>query len=138
RLSGNRPVEDFVQEAKQHPEPLPVPRGFTAATLQLACALAATEVAGWVVRGESPNLEGKILTLDVRSWHRQTHTLVRRPQCPACGRPDEQWDRPARPVILQSRKKTFTRDGGHRVHPPEATLERYQHHVSPITGAVPF
>src|SRR5262249_34329771 len=34
-------------------------------------------------------------------------------------------------------KKTFTSDGGHRVVAPEQTLERYRHHVSPITGAVP-
>ena len=41
-----------------------------------------------------------------------------------------------RPVALESRRKTFVRDGGHRVVAPEVTLERYGHHVSPITGAV--
>ncbi len=41
-----------------------------------------------------------------------------------------------RPLVLESRQKSFTRDGGHRVVRPETTLERYGHHVSPITGAV--
>src|SRR5262249_28740716 len=36
----------------------------------------------------------------------------------------------------ERRKKLFVRDGGHRVTSPEATLERFSHHVSPITGAV--
>jgi ribosomal protein S12 methylthiotransferase accessory factor len=40
--------------------------------------------------------------------------------------------------VLESRKKVFTNDGGHRVVPPHETLERYGHHVSPITGAVPM
>src|SRR5207249_10059031 len=42
----------------------------------------------------------------------------------------------AGPVLLQSRKKVFTQDGGHRTSAPAETLERNQHHVSPITGAV--
>ncbi len=41
-----------------------------------------------------------------------------------------------RPLVLESRRKTFTRDGGHRVVDPETTLARYGHHVSSITGAV--
>lgn len=41
-----------------------------------------------------------------------------------------------RPPIFESRKKTLVRDGGHRVVPPEATLKRFGHHVSAITGAV--
>lgn len=43
---------------------------------------------------------------------------------------------PLRPLVFEHRKKTFTRDGGHRVISPEATLARFGHHVSPITGAV--
>jgi ribosomal protein S12 methylthiotransferase accessory factor len=41
------------------------------------------------------------------------------------------------PLELLSRKKTFTADGGHRTISPEATLRRYEHLVSPITGLVP-
>src|SRR5262249_12196412 len=76
-----------------------------------------------------------ILTLDVRGWQAQTHVVVRRPQCPACGRPDDYRDRAIAPLVLQSRPKTFTEDGGHRGSRPEETLARYEHHVSPISGA---
>jgi len=33
-------------------------------------------------------------------------------------------------------KKTFTEDGGHRICLPEETAERYEHHISPITGII--
>ncbi|HEV3263780.1 MAG TPA: TOMM precursor leader peptide-binding protein [Gemmataceae bacterium] len=136
RQRANREVEGYLQEKNGRAEPLPVPRASTPATQQIAWALAATEIAQWLVRGESTNLEGKILTVEVGSWKTQTHALTRRPQCPACGAADRQRQPPAPPVVLESRKKTFTQDGGHRVHSPETTLQRYGHHVSPITGAV--
>ncbi|MBI1916591.1 MAG: TOMM precursor leader peptide-binding protein [Planctomycetes bacterium] len=133
RLRANREAETYVQRKTGRPDPLPVPLADMPATRAIACNLAATEIAKWVARGESPDLEGKILTLDVLSWKTQWHTVVRRPQCSACGRPKQQRD-PA--VVLESRKKAFTRDGGHRAVSPEETLKRYQHHVSRLTGAV--
>ncbi len=45
--------------------------------------------------------------------------------------------RPFHPPVFGSGKKIFARDGGHRVVSPDVTLERYGHHVSAITGAVP-
>jgi oxazoline/thiazoline synthase len=136
QLRANRTVDMFVQKKQGRAEPVLASRAFTPATLQIAWNMAATEVAAWIARGESPNLEGKVLTFDLRSWRTQTHSVMRQSPCPACGPPEQDPDRPAPPVVLQSRKKTFTQDGGHRAHPPEATLERYQHHVSPLTGAV--
>jgi ribosomal protein S12 methylthiotransferase accessory factor len=129
-------VETALQEKKGLAEPFPVSRACTPATQQIAWNVAATEVAAWIARGESLNLEGQILTLDVRTWKTQTHTLVCLPSCPACGVPVEPGERPAPPVVLRSRKKTFVQDGGHRTLSPEATLDRFGHHVSPITGAV--
>ncbi|HEY3963894.1 MAG TPA: TOMM precursor leader peptide-binding protein [Planctomycetaceae bacterium] len=43
---------------------------------------------------------------------------------------------PSRPMTFERCQKTFVRDGGHRTISPEATLERFGHHVSSITGAV--
>lgn len=40
------------------------------------------------------------------------------------------------PIELVNRKVTFMQDGGHRTRAPEQTLKKYQHLVSPITGAV--
>jgi ribosomal protein S12 methylthiotransferase accessory factor len=103
----------------------------------VALGLAANAVASWVVRGELPELEGRLQTLDVPSWRLQTHTMTRLPFCPACGRQGGEV-RPFRPPVLESRRKAYTSDGGHRVVAPEETIEKYSGHVSPITGAVPM
>src|SRR6185436_10370045 len=55
--------------------------------------------------------------------------------CTACGVPTPT-DDAKNGVVLQSRKKTFTDDGGHRVLTPSETLRKYERHISPITGAV--
>jgi len=136
RLRANRPVESFLRARTGRDEPLPIPRGFTGATLQIACNLAAAKIAEWIVRGELPDLEGQIVTFDVRSLQVATHVLVWQPHCPACGDPPQGRDDPIAPIVLSSRGKTFTDDGGHRVVSPEVTLARHAHQVSPITGAV--
>ena len=135
RLRINRQVECYVHLKKGQADPFSVARSYTPATLQIAWNLAAMEIEAWIVRGESPLLEGKIQTFDLLSWKIQTHILVRRPQCPTCGDPEKYLHKSIQPLVLQSRRKIFT-DGGHRVVSPAATLERYGHHVSPITGAV--
>src|SRR5262245_16557523 len=138
RLAANSPVATYLRGRNGHAAAVEHDRACTPATLQVAWGLAAHAVASWVVRGELPELDGKLQTLDVAAWRLQTHTLIRLPFCPACGRGTDEAVRPFRSPVLQSRKKAFTNDGGHRVVPPEETLARYGHHVSPITGAVPM
>jgi ribosomal protein S12 methylthiotransferase accessory factor len=138
RLRANSPVATYLQERNGHVEAVVSDRAVTPATLQIAWGLAANAVASWVVRGELPNLEGKVQTLDVPTWRLQSHPLVQLPFCPACGRRPDDPPRPFRPPVLEKCKKTFTGDGGHRVAQPEETLARFGHHVSPITGAVPM
>jgi ribosomal protein S12 methylthiotransferase accessory factor len=133
RLRANREAEVYVQHKAGRIEPFLVPRTDTAATRAVAWNLAATEIARWIARGGSPELEGRILALDVLNWTTKTHTLVRRPQCPACGNPD---GRRGATVVFQSRPKLHTRDGGHRSVSPEETLRRHGHHVSGLTGVV--
>ncbi len=135
RMRANSPVAGYLEERRGHTGTTFLDPSQTPATRQVAWGLAATAVASWVVRGELPQLEGKVQTLDVLTLQAQSHTVLRQPPCPACG------DASARngqgePIVLQSCKKTFTQDGGHRAVAPERTLERYAHHVSPITGAV--
>ena len=138
RLRANRPVESYVAARNGHGGATGVDLGSSPATRQVAWGLTANAVATWVARGELPSLQGKVQTLDVPTGEARSHTLVRLPFCPACGTPHPATD-PAvvgRPIDLEHRRKTFTRDGGHRVVAPEVTLARYGHHVSPITGAV--
>jgi ribosomal protein S12 methylthiotransferase accessory factor len=138
RLRASSPITTYLQERNGHTAAVVEDRACTPATWQVAAGLAANAVASWVVRGELPELEGKVQTLDVPTWRLQTHALIRLPFCPACGQRGHEGARPFLPPVLESRKKTFTNDGGHRVVPPEETLARYLHHVSPITGAVPM
>jgi ribosomal protein S12 methylthiotransferase accessory factor len=133
RLRANREAEVYLHEKQGRPDPFPVPSADTQATRAVAWNLAAMEILKWMARGQPPDLEGTIRTFDLLTWKTQAHTLVRRPQCPACGNPRPQDEST---LVLQARKKIFTRDGGHRAVSPEETLRRYQHHVSPLTGAV--
>jgi ribosomal protein S12 methylthiotransferase accessory factor len=138
RLRANSPVATYLQGRNGHAAAVVSDRACTPASLQIGLGLAANAVASWVVRGELPELDGKLQTLDLPSWRMQAHPLVRLPFCPACGCGADEAIAPFRPPALESRKKTFTNDGGHRVVPPEETLARYGHHVSSITGAVPM
>ncbi len=135
RLRINRQVECYVQTQKGRVEPLPIARISSTATLQVAWNLAALEIASWIVRRES-SLQGEIKTFDLLSWRTQNHVLVRRPQCAVCGEPDRFIQDSVQPVILKDHRKVVAMSGSRTVG-PSATLERYGHHVSSITGAVP-
>jgi len=137
RIRSNYPVLGYLENVRGE-------RGLpstdciqTPATLSVAGGMAANAVAAWVAHGgEFPLLEGAIQTFDTTTWSTQTHMVIRQPSCPACGggmKPSE----PARmPLVLESRKKAYTEDGGHRALSPEETLRRYSHLISPICGAV--
>jgi ribosomal protein S12 methylthiotransferase accessory factor len=135
RLQANAPVLTYLEGKRGQTGEAAAHRAWSSASLQVAWGLTATAVASWAGRGDLPHLEGKIRTLDVLTGEAQTHPLVRLPSCPVCG-DAVPLDRPLSPVVLESRKKRFTEDGGHRACSPQQTLERFGHHVSPLTGAV--
>ncbi|MGE5195413.1 MAG: TOMM precursor leader peptide-binding protein [Deltaproteobacteria bacterium] len=161
RLRSNHAVESYLRDRQALTQPPAFERAGTSAGLAAAYGLAANAILSWLVRGELCDCEGKIRTFDQLSWQTKSHTLVKLPWCPACGprararhagdhatnghaadghsangRPINGDAGPLRPLVFQSCKKTSVRDGGHRVTNPETTLERFGHHVSPITGAV--
>lgn len=135
RLRNNRPSEGFIQRRRDNVFPLTPPLVDLPTTQQTALAMATNEILKWILQGENKRLEGVIATYDTLSLAIQNHVLVKRPQCSHCGYLKPQRDRPL-PVILGSRQKRFTSDGGHRCIPPEETLKRYQHHISPLSGVV--
>ncbi len=107
------------------------------ATLASTMNLAALEILKWIVRPGKENLDGRLLTLDTVSATLDTHVLLRRDGCPACGQANDQSStRVPAPLTLQSRRKVFVSDGGHRAVPPELTYDRLKHHVSSILGVV--
>lgn len=93
--------------------------------------LAALEAARWKREPESP---ARLLTFDTQSLAQRAHVIIRRRDCTACGVPSTR--RSFAPPVLQSRRKTYTLDGGHRAVPPEETWARYEHLVSPLAGIV--
>jgi len=135
RLRANRPVESYIRKQKGISTPLPTSLAVLPSTWQTGLNLAATEIAKWIVQEENQQLEGVLITFNTLSLKTESHILVKRPQCPSCGNPD-QFNREPLPVILESRQKTFTTDGGHRCFTPEETFKKYEHHISPITGVI--
>ncbi|MGB7441873.1 MAG: TOMM precursor leader peptide-binding protein [Coleofasciculaceae cyanobacterium] len=135
RLGANRPVETYLQKEKAISETLPTSLAALPSTRQIAFNLAATELVKWMVQGENQQLEGVVVSLDTLSLEKESHFLLKRRQCLACGNLADLPKKP-KPITLESSLKTFTADGGHRCFSPEETIKKYQHHVSPITGVI--
>jgi ribosomal protein S12 methylthiotransferase accessory factor len=136
RLRDNRPVESFIQKRLNKATAFPTSKPVLPTTLQTGLSLAATEIAKWVVTGENEQLTGQIVTLDTLTLDKQIHVAVKRPQCKSCGNPEYWSPRHPEPVLLESRKKNFTADGGHRSSSPEATIKKYGHQIGAIAGVV--
>lgn len=114
------------------PEPtLPV------AASGIGSELIATELVRWLAEGAS-NLAGTtVLSLDSRGWRAERHRVVWRPQCPACGVGGPPEKVVATPIELGAEAgSTSFVTPDLRAADPHATLRRYEHHVSSITGAV--
>jgi oxazoline/thiazoline synthase len=135
RLRTNRPVETYIQKQKGISTLFPTSLAVLPSTWQIGLNLAATEIAKWIVRGENKQLEGLVVTFDTNLLKTENHVLVQRPQCSCCGESENYHKKPLA-IVLESRKKTFTKDGGHRCFSPEETIAKYEHHISPITGVV--
>jgi ribosomal protein S12 methylthiotransferase accessory factor len=112
----------------------PAPQPAVDSTILTGLGIAATEALKWVLQGSNPALAGTLVTFDVKTLETARHAFAPVPRCPVCG-PDEPAPAP-RPLTLASRAKVFTPDGGDRAAPPEETLRRYAHLISPITGIV--
>ncbi|AFZ08005.1 bacteriocin biosynthesis cyclodehydratase domain protein [Oscillatoria nigro-viridis PCC 7112] len=157
RLGGNREVESSVLRQKQAQQQrngqngsvlgcLPTARATLPSTLQTGLQFAATEIAKWIVKqhvnatapgtARFPTLDGKVITFNQTILDLKSHILIKRPQCPTCGDPKILQRRGFEPLKLESRRKQFTHDGGHRAATPEQTLQKYQHLIGPVTGVV--
>lgn len=139
RVSANRQVEQYVLGKRGSLDgawSLRYPT--TVAGPTLLGGLLAQELVG-MAAGAGPSaarLVGTLVTLDTRNLETAEHTLVRQPQCPACGDPTLVTGRPAKVFLNGAQQAEFTVEGGYRVEPPARTYERLKHHVSPILGAV--
>ncbi|WP_436528716.1 TOMM precursor leader peptide-binding protein [Actinoplanes sp. HUAS TT8] len=96
----------------------------------VVAGLLAAELPVLAVTGSSARLTGRMITLDSRDLTSQDHTLVRQPQCPACGTPG-----PAEPTAMTFPPAPYTGAEGRAVT-AEQTLERLSRHISPYLGVV--
>lgn len=135
RLRDNRPIERFVLRHQGRSSPLVTSRGTLTTTSAAAVQIAVTEVAKWLATGRTA-VGGSLLTVDTVSWATEQHPVTKRPQCQACGDPANHPSPGRGALVLTSRSKAFTSDGGHRTCSPEETIRTYQRHVSPVTGAI--
>jgi bacteriocin biosynthesis cyclodehydratase domain-containing protein len=132
RLFRNRAIHRFIWEKKSLDTPPCTAVGTLGAAQMAACQMAAIATAQFLTAGTN-GLSGKVLSLDLAMFTSQTHALLRHPHCTACGTEEKPT---LEPVQLQPGRAKFARDGGHRQISPEATLKKYEHLVSPITGVV--
>jgi bacteriocin biosynthesis cyclodehydratase domain-containing protein len=128
RLRANLPLHEL------HASPPPVEPLPTA--LRASCALAALQLARGLQTKGKPSLAEVLLTFDHRTAQLQRHPVSHRPQCPNCGSPTVTAARGWAPLVLASRPKQFTHDGGHRIMPPSETCKRLERHISPLSGVL--
>ena len=136
RLGSHREVHGFLRSVSGEEAAF---RPFAAepAVLEAVHGLIAAEVIKWLVLGATAPLHEHAVTLDVGTFATSRHRVMRRPQCAACG--DEALHRPDRPPVPLSLKpspKSHRSSGGARTVAPEATLAKYRHLVSPVSGVV--
>ncbi|MBT8339092.1 MAG: TOMM precursor leader peptide-binding protein, partial [Desulfatitalea sp.] len=130
RLRSNRPVERFVgvyrkNEAGFGLPPISTPSGYAAAC-ELASNAAALILAG---RPENHPLHASLFSLNPTTFESTRHTVVRRPQCPACGDPHLMTAQGERPITLEPVDKCAGSEGGYRIQTPWQTFETYAHHI---------
>jgi len=137
RLKNNRPLYTFFQTRRQTEELPGFPPTALPLTIRMAAGMTALEIVKWLYFGKSHRLVGNLQTFDTNSFIAQSNVLVKRPQCPVCGNEEGKSVKPPKPMVLNKSSETcITTRGGYREVPLEQTVEKYGHHISPITGVV--
>jgi ribosomal protein S12 methylthiotransferase accessory factor len=132
RLRMNRELELYLQR-RSGELLVPAPRAALPATIAAVAYLTAIEAARILTAPTSAATRSTIVALDLPSLTMRNHTVVRRPQCHRCGAPRAS---DAVPIVHAPQRKLPRGDGGHRVVTAEQTLARFEHHISPLSGAV--
>ncbi|MCP4130380.1 MAG: TOMM precursor leader peptide-binding protein [bacterium] len=136
RLGINRPISTFYKLQKNTKDNPQMTASAIPQSIQIAANQAAIEIIKWLYFGKNEELNSKIAAFNTASFHAESHVLLKRPQCKACGDPGYN-NSELRPLILEKRSSgCVTSHGGYREVSSEDTVEKYRHHVSPVTGVV--
>ncbi|MXX02365.1 MAG: TOMM precursor leader peptide-binding protein [Gemmatimonadetes bacterium] len=136
RLRGHKEAHQFLRHVAGEDAAFK-PFAAEPVALEAVYGLVSAEIVKWLVLEESAPIDGQAISLHVGAVASSTHTVLRRPQCPACG--EEALHRPDRPPVplrLKASPKLHRNSGGARAVTPEATLAQYRHLVSPVSGIV--
>jgi bacteriocin biosynthesis cyclodehydratase domain-containing protein len=135
RLSRNRPLEYHLlrQFDGVHPLGSTAPDGDA---LDAAIAVVAGACAAAIQRPSEVEFADAILAIELPRGIRRRHPTLRRPQCPGCGDVAAYARVAEAPIVLRSRPKGLTAEGGHRETAPEVTLATFGALVDPLTGVV--
>ena len=136
RLRGHKEVHSFLRNFAGE-EAAFKPFAAEPAFLEGLYGLIAAEIVKWLVLDEAAPIHDHAVAMNTGTFASSQHRVMRRPQCLACG--DEALYRPDRPPVplsLKASPKTHRNSGGARSAAPEATLAKYRHLVSPVSGVV--
>ena len=136
RLRGHKEAHQFLRHVAGE-EAAFKPYAADPVVLEAVYGLVSAEIVKWLVLDEAAPIHGHAVSMHVGTFASTMHTVLRRPQCPVCG--DEglyRPDRPPVPVCLKASPKHHRNSGGARSVTPEATLAKYRHLVSPVSGVV--
>ncbi|KZS39008.1 hypothetical protein AWE51_10600 [Aquimarina aggregata] len=104
---------------------------------QWGISVALSELVSWMYHDHNDQLFNHLIAINTKTRKQSTHRVVKRPQCRACGTKEVLSQHPS-PIDLKKEDILSDHLGGYRTVPPEVTLEKYMHHVSDITGVVPY
>ena len=105
--------------------------------IQFALSRIAMELVNWLYHGKHQSLEQGLISLTIQDGGSTYHQVVKRPQCATCGDENLMLNHP-KSIKLEKDSAIINHSGGYRTIAAETTLAQYQHHVSPITGIVPY
>lgn len=134
RLSAHREVDMYAAARAPRGEPLRIHRAFTDYTQGVAWNLGVGRVVELLATGRA-TLDGRILSFDLVTCAARTHSVIRRPQCVACGCPEVYLTQQRRPAWIDNGADMSERIGDDS-DALGATFERFAQHVSPITGII--
>lgn len=133
RLRTNRQTELAVKGRDRF---VPTAQGGVPLSLNLVAHRGALEVARWLAGASQRGAAHSLLSWDLLTDEERRHPVVRRPQCPACGEPAAPDASRAAPIELRDTPLSAGEGGGLRTLTPAQVMQRYEVHVSPLTGVV--
>jgi len=135
RVRANRPAHAWLESLGS----LPTRDVEISPSLLLALHVAFTEMLKWERGPAAYESRTALITVNDTTLKSANHVVVRQPGCHRCGRTGTRCDEqgtPRTPIVLKSRRRIRSADGGWRTVSSQETYKRYKHHVSDVTGIV--